>query len=648
MKTLKTMEEKIKTLIACSLFNFVLTFVIQQLFNYPIIETQITNGLPLVYGLLFGIYGSLGIILGGLVSNIYYGFSPELILFIAVMQFVGSYLPYKLWYSFNLSGEIKLPRFNNVKSILKFIVIILVTAIIVSGLFDYAMTFNSIPNLIHMNTLDFVFNIFDYSMISGITLITIANYYEIRILKPVAKKTNKNYLKIFNGLLAIGFTICFIHLIYGILTGNTSHDELLGIIAYISIFIYCFKPITTKVNYNISTKTSLTEKLIIYFIIILLALAIVISVIFYFNIPHNEHIHIEFWSVMYTYIAIILVVFYIFSIIVLRYIEKKVAIPIESLSRLTKNYVDSYQNNENKSYEIARTCEEYNDDRSEVGILTNSFKNMVDDFEVYTDELKTITSETAKIKTELEIAKKIQLSAITKKFPPLFETNNINIYGTIVSEKDIGGDFYDFFYIDNNHLAIVIADVSGKGIPAALFMIVTKTLLQKLTYLGKSPSEVFEYANNDLYEDHEANMFVTAWMGILEIDTGKLTYVNAGHKTPLIKDSTNKYQELPTKTGLVLGVRENTKYKENIIYLKKKDRLFLYTNGIIDAIDKNKSPFGKDRLINILNSNIYTKIDNLIFNIKKEVDSFTGEVDLLDDIAMLIVEYNKNNDNNDK
>jgi len=282
----------------------------------------------------------------------------------------------------------------------------------------------------------------------------------------------------------------------------------------------------------------------------------------------------------------------------------------------------------------------YTEGNDEIGILSNSLKKMVINLENYMKNLKNITAEKERIKTELDIAKKIQSSMLPNKFPAFPDKPEIDVQAMAEPAKEVGGDFYDFFLIDENHLVIVIADVSGKGIPAALFMVIAKTLIKNNAQSGNTPEQVFANVNNQLCEGNDQNMFVTAWMGVLEISTGKLTFVNAGHNAPLLKEK-DDYSWLKSEPGFVLGGMEDTQYSQNEIFLKPEDRIFLYTDGVTEAINKEEEQFGEERLFEIISKKGDFEISKVLNSVKNNVDVFVGDLNQFDDITMLILEYNR-------
>ena len=240
---------------------------------------------------------------------------------------------------------------------------------------------------------------------------------------------------------------------------------------------------------------------------------------------------------------------------------------------------------------------------------------------------------------ELNMASTIQMNMLPLVFPPFPERNEFDIFASMNPAKEVGGDFYDFFMIDDDHLAIVIADVSGKGVPAALFMMSSKILINDHALIGGSPSKILERVNELVYANNKAHMFVTVWLGILEISTGKLVTSNAGHEYPIININ-GKYELLKDKHGIAIGAVPNSKYVDTEIMLKSGDQIFVYTDGVAEATDLNKQLFGTERTVEALNS-LPKGISQqeVLESVKKAVDSFVKEAPQFDDITMVGLKY---------
>ena len=202
----------------------------------------------------------------------------------------------------------------------------------------------------------------------------------------------------------------------------------------------------------------------------------------------------------------------------------------------------------------------------------------------------------------------------------------------------MGGDFYDFFLVDENHLAMVIADVSGKGVPAALFMVIAKTLLKNCTQTGLSPHEVLEKVNNQLCENNDAEMFVTVWLGLLEISSGRLTCANAGHEYPVLRRNGGDFELIKDKHGFVLAGMEGSRYREYEIVLEKGDQLYVYTDGVPEATDASEELYGAQRMLAALNQKAGSAPEETLKRVKQDIERFVGEAPQFDDITMLSIE----------
>ena len=244
----------------------------------------------------------------------------------------------------------------------------------------------------------------------------------------------------------------------------------------------------------------------------------------------------------------------------------------------------------------------------------------------------------AATQTELNMATEIQASMLPSIFPAFPEREDIDLYASMDPAKEVGGDFYDFFMIDDDHLGIVIADVSGKGVPAALFMMISKTVVQNYAKLGISAGEVLNKANDALCAQNKMEMFVTTWVGILELSTGKMNCANAGHEYPAIFHD-GKFELYMDKHGLVLGAMEGAKYKEYDLQLEKGDKFFVYTDGVPEATNANEELYGTDRMIEALNSDTTADTKEVLRIVRASVDAFVGGAEQFDDLTMLCLEY---------
>lgn len=307
--------------------------------------------------------------------------------------------------------------------------------------------------------------------------------------------------------------------------------------------------------------------------------------------------------------------------------------PVGKLARFTTDIIKSGEF-EKQKIDIATG--------DEIEELGEAFNTMLEKLEDYIENLTAVTAEKERIGTELNVATQIQSSMLPCIFPAFPDRNEIDIYASMTPAKEVGGDFYDFFMVDERHLAIVMADVSGKGVPAALFMVIGKTLLKDHTLPGRDLGEVFTEVNNILCESNQNGMFITAFEGVLDLVTGEFRYVNAGHEQPFIYRRDEGYQVYKIRPGFVLAGMEDIKYKEQVLTLDVGDRIFQYTDGVTEATDKDNQLYGMDRLNTVLNQKCQDcDPQQTLELVKADIDSFVGDADQFDDITMLCLAYIK-------
>jgi sigma-B regulation protein RsbU (phosphoserine phosphatase) len=277
----------------------------------------------------------------------------------------------------------------------------------------------------------------------------------------------------------------------------------------------------------------------------------------------------------------------------------------------------------------------------EIEVLAESFANLSTKIRGFIRQITSITAEKERISTELSLATKIQADMLPSIYPAFPERPEFDIFASMDPAKEVGGDFYDFFLIDDDHLALVMADVSGKGVPAALFMVIAKTLIKNHAQLGElSPAKVLMQANEQLCEGNKAELFVTVWLGILEISTGKGMAANAGHEHPVIRRSGGKYELVEYRHSPAVATMEGIRFREHEFELHPGDSLFVYTDGVAEATDAHNELYGTDRMLEALNSVEYDAPQKDVLRaLKASVDTFVGEAPQFDDITMLGFRY---------
>ena len=324
---------------------------------------------------------------------------------------------------------------------------------------------------------------------------------------------------------------------------------------------------------------------------------------------------------------VILIIFYI---LIARFIIIK---NVLLLTKSTNEFTENIRNGNVNEVVIPKI-----NSRDEIGVLSDAYITMEKEIIDYTKKIEIASREQEKINAELSVATKIQLESLPSK---TLNDENVLINTFIKSAKEVGGDFYDYFYIDDSHLAVIISDVSGKGIPAALFMMKSKELIKSKLLSKKSIENVCYEVNNELLENNEAGLFITTFIGIYDIKTKKMELVSAGHEKPYLL-SDGKVVRLDIKSNFILGGINDYKYQSDVIELKDGDRLFLHTDGLNESIDDERNEFGYDRILNCLNDNYDDTLGDILIHMDNALNTFTNNKEQFDDITMLILEVKSN------
>lgn len=332
--------------------------------------------------------------------------------------------------------------------------------------------------------------------------------------------------------------------------------------------------------------------------------------------------------------AILIGITTVITLALIKVVNTALVKPINSLASAASSYVEAKEEEEVSALAL---LDIHTGD--EVENLSHALKRMERDINGYIENLTHVTAEKERIGAELSVATHIQASMLPCIFPAFPNRREFDIYATMTPAKEVGGDFYDFFLVDDDHLAVVIADVSGKGVPAALFMVIAKTLIKDHTQSGKPPEEVFTEVNRQLCEANDENLFVTAWMGVLEISTGKLVYVNAGHNPPVIGRKNGETEFLRSRPGFVLAGLDFTKYRAGSLELMPGDLLYLYTDGVTEAMNTAQELYGEERLKRTLDANVSAAPEEIFKAVKKDLDDFVADAPQFDDITMLAMRY---------
>ena len=339
---------------------------------------------------------------------------------------------------------------------------------------------------------------------------------------------------------------------------------------------------------------------------------------------HNEMFHAR-------NILILLVVFIVAAGMASAFsIASRITGPLNTMTRRVASL--GVRNREFSMEDIYRTGDE-------IEVLAESFAKQSARTVLYIDQIKRVTAEKERIGAELDMASRIQGSQLPRLFPPFPDRKEFSLYASMTPAKEVGGDFYDFFMIDNNHIAFVLADVSGKGVPAALLMMVSRVLIKSGLQNGKDPGETLESVNNQLCEGNEADFFVTVWLAVLEISTGKGIAANAGHEHPALRRAGSSYEMQVYKHSPPVGIMKDVSFTQHSFQLNPGDSFFVYTDGVPEATNGKKELYETDRMLEALNRDPDAQPEQILANVSQDITSFVDGAEQFDDITMLCFRY---------
>ena len=316
--------------------------------------------------------------------------------------------------------------------------------------------------------------------------------------------------------------------------------------------------------------------------------------------------------------------------------KRTVVLPINAIAQAAGDYVEDRRAGKTDKDHFTE-LEIHTGD--EVENLQKVMAGMEQDLKEIENNLTAVTAENERIGTELDLARRIQADMLPNIFPPFPERKDMEIFARMDPAKEVGGDFFDFFLLDQDHLGLVMADVSGKGVPAALFMMISKILVQNYSMTGCSPKEVLEKVNQQICQNNREEMFITVWLGILDLKNGHLTCSNAGHEYPILMQPNSIFEVVKDRHGLVIGGMDGVRYSNYELQMDPGAKLFIYTDGVPEATNAEGSLFGMDRLVSALNEVRTGKPWEILRDVRAQVDTFVGEAPQFDDITMLCLEY---------
>ncbi len=531
-----------------------------------------------VLGMIFGMPAALGCAVGNLICDLVAGYELIYALLNSVLQILYAMIAYFLWKKLNTERGGAEFRLDSVARILKFCLLLVLNAFLTV---IFTSVLNHVYDVTKIFSLDnfFVFvNSFDSGLLFGAPLLIAGHLLQMRIENMKEGKDKKDI------------------------------------------------------------RFSMNERMIINTLITGLCVCVLVGLAVYLTDKYSTNGEIGLWSKIYLFETMAMNAYFALSIGFMRFTEQRISRPIEELAQIAGTYCKG-QATEIRLDDMIEACEDYARDSTEVGELARSYISMIQDLGKYVDNLRSVMAEKERINAELTLASDIQAHMLPCIFPPFPDHNEFELYALMNPAKEVGGDFYDFFMIGENKLAVIVADVSGKGVPAALFMVIAKTLIKNYTQTGMEPAEVFTTVNRLLCDGNDAGLFVTAWLGVLELTDGTLTYVNAGHNPPLVKRANGEFEYLRERSGFVLAGMDGIKYRQSTLKFVSGDKLFLYTDGVTETTDSQQRLYGEDRLKNFLNKNLEADVEKTLKTLRGELQSFAGDAPQFDDITMLLLDF---------
>ncbi len=615
-----------KTKLKKILISFILMIVVNILFSTFFWDLGLESphvGLLFVLGLLFGPYGALGAVLANIILDLLYGFTPIEIIPSAIFSFGVSCLAYKLWYSGFKTKKITKPKLDNIYHLSLFLSSIFICGLIYSVIHGNLIGVFVNRKLITYYSISYLLNFINVAFIFGIIIIWLSDRIDfIETPKATKRTVNRRLYRIIFYLLIISTIITSLSII-------TTVDKNIIIGEIILVGILLFGYLTKPFEYEIqpSDENTIIENIVRNFLIITLAIAIfgtLISILSYnFVIHFNNTLYIHMMPLL-IITDVILIIFFIPGIISLRYVERKVIKPISSFSEI-ENFI-----NENEKIEAEGLIDIYSkyiNEKTEIGTLARSYTDLIKHNNNYIENIREIEGEKERVNAELDIATRIQAATLPTES---IDNNDFIVDGYSHPAKEVGGDFFDYYMIDDDNLAIVIGDASGKGVPAAIMAMITQVIIKQLLKHEMDPSKVLYSLNNQLSKKNPESMFITLWLGIYNKATKAITFSNAGHNPPLMKDN-GKFKYLKIDTGIVIGILEDFDYVKEEITLT--DELVLYTDGITDANNDNNEMYGEDRLLKFFNG--FENDDDPIVPLLKDISDFTKGTKQYDDMTLL-------------
>lgn len=620
------MKSKLKQIAISFILMILINLLLSNIVFYELGIENTHIGLLYILGLLFGPYGAFGAMLGNIVVDLMNGYTPIEILPSAIITFAVSYLSYKLWYTGLKTEKITKPRLNTVEHLNLFLFGIIICGLIYSAAHAMLLCIFLEASIFRVYFMQYFLNFTNFAFIFGVLGIWISKKIDFVETPKISKRNinKKFYQAVFCLLMAIvviSSLMLMMHVYRNLLWG-------LVIIIGILLYIYLTKPFGQEIEPT--NENTITKKILLNFIIITVIIAVIgisISILSINYIPHIENVNIYLYLMPIIIITdVVIFLFFVPGIIILRYIENNVIRPLSSFSEI-ESFIG--KNEKIEADGLLDVYSRYTNEKTEIGNLARSYTELINFNNYYIENIREIEGEKERIKAELDIATKIQEANLPTE---AIETDEYIVNGYSKPAKEVGGDFFDYYDIDDEHVAIVIGDASGKGVPAAILAMIIQVMIKRLVKYDKNPSKALYQLNNQLCENNPESMFITLWIGIYNKNTNQLIFSNAGHNPPLLKEN-NKFKYMDIDTGIVIGIIEDFEYVNEEITLTNE--LILYTDGITDANNNEDEMYGEDRLLNFLNG-IESDIDP-IDPLLDDIHKFSGNTEQYDDMTLLFL-----------
>ncbi len=620
------MKSKVKQIVVSFALMMLINVLLSQTFLWELGIESPHVGMLFVVGILFGPYGALGAVSANIILDLMNGFTPLQILPSAIFSFGVSYLAYKLWYSGFKTNKLTKPELDNSYHLNLFLSIILICGFIYSVIHGNLIGILFGQDIQTYFTISYFLNFINVAFIFGIIIVLFSNRISfIETPKKSKKAVNRKLYRILFYLLIISSILMGISVV---LTLDENILTVETIVVGILLFSYLTKPFEYELQPH--DENTLIEKIMKNFLIVTLSLAILGILVSIFSYKFiltisNLNLYVSLMPLL-IITDLIITFFFIPGMIIFRYIETRVIKPISSFSKIEKFI------NENEKIEtdgLLDIYSEYVDEKSEIGTLARSYTELIEHNNNYIENIREIESEKERVNAELDIATRIQAAALPTE---ALENDDFFINGYSHPAKEVGGDFFDYYMIDDDSLAIVIGDASGKGIPAAILAMITQVIIKQLLKHEADPSKVIYSLNNQLTENNSESMFITLWLGIYNKATRKIIFSNAGHNPPLIKEN-GEFKYLDIDTGIVVGIMEDFDYVKEEITLT--DELVLYTDGVTDANNTRNEMYGENRLLKFFNE--FGSDKDPIAPLLNDVAKFTKDAEQYDDMTLLYI-----------